>query len=59
MPAYLTPEEVAERLRLSPRTLSNWRAKGKGPKCIRIEGGRVRYPEADFIDWLRQREQQP
>lgn len=47
MAAYLTPEEVAERLRLSPRTLSNRRAKGKGPNSIRIRGGRVRYPEAD------------
>ncbi|MGA4790800.1 helix-turn-helix transcriptional regulator [Nocardia sp. AB354] len=59
MPVYLTREEVADRLQLSPRTLSNWKAKGKGPKCIRIEGGRVRYLEADFIDWLRQMEQQP
>ena len=39
---FLTRRELAERLRLKPRTLAAWSAKGKGPQCC-IIGSRVLY----------------
>lgn len=48
--ALLTPEEAAEILRISARTLSNWRALGKGPPYRKV-GGRVVYPRATMLTW--------
>lgn len=48
--AWLYPEEVADRLQRSKRTLANWRNEGVGPKHIKI-GNRVAYPIKDFIEW--------
>jgi len=39
----LTTKEVAERLRLHPQTLINWRVKGDGPRFIKV-GRKVVYP---------------
>lgn len=39
----LTSKEVAERLRLHPQTLVNWRVKGDGPRFIKL-GRKVLYP---------------
>lgn len=39
--------EVARRLRLSPRTLEQWRYRGIGPAFRRI-GGRVVYAEKEI-----------
>lgn len=39
----LTSKEAAERLRLHPNTLSNWRVKGEGPRFIKL-GRKVLYP---------------
>ena len=48
----VTTKKVAEILNMSPRTLENWRGKGRGPTYRRI-GGRILYSMADiqkFID---------
>ena len=42
----LKPKEVAERLRISAHTLSNWRVKGEGPRYIKF-GSVVLYPEIE------------
>jgi hypothetical protein len=39
----LNEKELAERWRISPRTLQGWRQQGKGPRYRKIEG-RVIYP---------------
>ncbi|MEO0464604.1 MAG: helix-turn-helix domain-containing protein [Pseudomonadota bacterium] len=39
---FLTTAELAERWRISPRTLEGWRDKGIGPTYTRI-GNRVHY----------------
>lgn len=39
----LTTKEVAERLRLHPQTLINWRVQGAGPRFIKV-GRKVVYP---------------
>ena len=42
MPVYLTQIELAERWKLSTRTLERWRSLKIGPPYVRI-GGRIRY----------------
>lgn len=45
--ANRTQDEVAERWKISPRTLEQWRWLGKGPRFLKI-GGRVLYPDAEL-----------
>jgi len=51
----LTTQEVAERLRLSPRTLELWRQRGDGPPYVRVGPRRVLYRRADVETWLASR----
>ncbi len=39
---HLTTEQLAERWHIKPKTLSNWRVSGMGPKFLKI-GQRVLY----------------
>jgi len=48
----LTPAELASRLRVSVRTVKNWRSDGFGPPFIRLGARRVRYAPSDVNDWL-------
>lgn len=48
--AYLTSKEVADRWRLSDKTLANWRHAGKGPPFIRV-GSRALYPIEGVNAW--------
>ena len=50
----LNPKQAAERLRVSPRTLADWRHDGKGPAFYRVgEGVRapVMYTEAAIAEY--------
>ncbi|MFP3688050.1 MULTISPECIES: helix-turn-helix transcriptional regulator [Burkholderia] len=51
---YLTNDEAAEYLRLSPRTLEKQRVIGNGPK-FRKFGRRVMYAVVDLDTWADQR----
>jgi excisionase family DNA binding protein len=53
MSRLLTPDEVAERLRVPRATLSQWRYLRSGPPAIRV-GRHLRYPEDGFEAWLKQ-----
>ena len=49
----LTVPEVLEELRTSKSTFFSWRAKGIGPRCIKLPGGDLRVRRSDldrFID---------
>ena len=48
--AYLTQEEVAAVLRLSPRTLERHRLAGTGPAYVKL-GRRVIYKQASVEAW--------
>ena len=53
---HLTQIELAQRWRISPRTLERWRWLGQGPRYLKI-GGRVVYRLEDveaFEDEKRQ-----
>jgi len=47
---HLTSQELAERLRMSPGTLQNWRTKGFGPSYIKF-GKHVLYPISLVETW--------
>jgi predicted site-specific integrase-resolvase len=50
-PVLLRPADVAQRLGKTIRTLTRWRAEGRGPEFIRVEG-EIRYPEHELTAWL-------
>jgi len=50
-PPYFDQAALAERLRVSARTLEKWRHRGKGPP-YRQAGKRVLYPSAGVSQWL-------
>jgi len=49
-PVYLTQRELADRWRLSGRTLERWRAERYGPAWVNI-GGSIRYPMRDIEEF--------
>jgi excisionase family DNA binding protein len=51
----LTPEEVADLLKVHPGTLENWRVRGEGPPFVKLGNKRrsaVRYRRADVENWI-------
>lgn len=49
-PLYLDTNELAERFRVGPSTLSGWRHQGTGPRWARF-GTRVLYRLVDVDEW--------
>ena len=49
--SLLTPEAVAEKLGVAPKTLANWRSMDTGPKHYKV-GRFVRYKEPEVREWL-------
>lgn len=58
----LTVREILEDLAdesgkpLPRRTWDEWRAKGTGPKCIKLPNGELRIRRAEYERWLNSRE---
>jgi excisionase family DNA binding protein len=51
----LTPEEVADLLKVHLGTLENWRVRGEGPPFVKLGNKRrspVRYRRKDIEDWI-------
>lgn len=46
----LTPQELADRLGISLRTVRNWRARGTDPVAIKV-GHFIRYKLSDVEAW--------
>ena len=49
---YLTPEELAARIRVAPSTLAKWRKEGRGPAFYKF-GKRVLYRLDIVEEWER------
>jgi predicted DNA-binding transcriptional regulator AlpA len=49
---YLTTEQVAEIVHLTPATVRYWRHMNTGPKHFRAGGKRVLYRREDIDAWL-------
>lgn len=54
LPLLLTPQEAAERLKLSVSWLAKARMRGDGPPYIKV-GRSVRYPEPALLQWMKGR----
>lgn len=52
----LTAAEVAERLRITVKTLYNWRSDGKAPKAVKINGA-LRWKESTVDKYIDQLEE--
>jgi len=51
---YVSPEEAAKYLSMSPWTLLRWRQIGVGPKYSRLLGRSIRYRKSDLDQWMRE-----
>ncbi len=54
----MTTAELADYLKVEPKTLANWRYQGKGPAYLK-NGGIVRYRLADVAAWIREHTIEP
>lgn len=49
---YLLPAEAAQALRVSVKTLTQWRWQGKGPPYLRVAGNLIRYAQSELDEWM-------
>jgi predicted DNA-binding transcriptional regulator AlpA len=52
MSRHLTINDVCEELGIARSSFSDWRAKHRSPRCIRLPNGELRVRRADFENWL-------
>ncbi len=52
---YLSEQEAANYLSLSPSTLRNWRVAGGGPPFVKISKRCIRYRRSDLDQWAEAR----
>lgn len=55
---YLTRDQLAEELRVTPRTIIRWQSTADGLPHVQI-GGRVLYRVASVKAWLESKERKP
>lgn len=48
----LTIADVCVDLGVSRSTFYEWRAKGRGPRCIKLPNGEIRINRAEYERWL-------
>ncbi|MEP7022622.1 MAG: helix-turn-helix domain-containing protein [Actinomycetota bacterium] len=51
---WVTPQELADELKIPVNTIYGWHAKGTAPRGVRI-GKHIRYRRRDVAAWLEQR----
>ncbi len=49
----LTVSEVCAELKVARSTFYDWRAKGRGPRCIRLPNGALRVRRDELENWLQ------
>lgn len=52
---YISADELAHGLRVSRRTVSNWRSRGIVPPPVQLSARCVRFSSVAIRDWLEQR----
>jgi predicted DNA-binding transcriptional regulator AlpA len=53
---HLTIEDVCAELAIARSTFYDWRAKGRGPRCIKLPNGSLRVRRSELDAWLASRE---
>lgn len=53
---YLTKDQAAEEIGVTPRTLDRWHAERVGPPRTQL-GRKILYRKAALMDWVARREQ--
>jgi predicted DNA-binding transcriptional regulator AlpA len=53
----LTVGEFCAELGIARSTFNDWRAKGTGPRCIKIPNGELRIRRTEVDRWLKAREE--
>ncbi len=48
----LTIADICTDLGISRSTFYDWRAKGKGPRCIKLPNGDIRINRTEYERWL-------
>lgn len=51
-PAHLTVRDFCAEIGITRATFYNWRAKGVGPRCIKLPGGEIRVRRIELDNWL-------
>jgi excisionase family DNA binding protein len=49
---HLTIAEVCDELGVSRSTFYDWRAKGRGPRSLRLPNGEIRIRRTELDNWL-------
>lgn len=49
---HLSVEDVCTELDIARSTFDAWRAKGTGPRCIKLPNGKLRIRRTDLDCWL-------
>ena len=49
---HLTVDAVCDMLDISRSTFYEWRAKKRGPRCLKLPNGELRIRVADLDEWL-------
>lgn len=53
MPLFMSPIELAEILKVTTRTLTEWRRKKSGPRPVKFPASDlIRYTRPDVLAWL-------
>ncbi|WP_393916473.1 helix-turn-helix transcriptional regulator [Halostreptopolyspora alba] len=53
----MTIEEVCDELQVARSTFNDWRAKGRGPKCVKLPNGGLRIRHTEFDRWINSLEE--
>ena len=55
---FMSVAEFCEEIGIARSTWDDWKAKGKGPRCIKLPNGQLRIRRSEFERWLESREEQ-
>ena len=55
---FITRDELAAELRVSPRTVMRWQARPDGLPYVEL-GGRTLYRRSTILDWIGSHERRP
>ena len=50
-PSWLSMKEVLEDLGVPRSTMNDWRARGQGPRFVKLPGGQLRLSRVEYEAW--------